>query len=629
MAFYPTRLSENHQRELFEDSDISPDVAQERSYRTVSRSSELLCGFKGYQRGQGLHIPTYSPDGMTTSAQLKRNAPRKNKKGDPLKYETPGGSKVILDVHPRIRDEVRSGEGDLFITEGIKKADSLTSRGLPTIGLIGVWNWQRDGELLPCWDHIRLYGRRVYIVFDSDVMTKENVQLALQRLVAALEARGADVRVVYLSDSESGEKVGVDDYLVAGGTVAQLKALARKFEPEDLGRIRLSRDEHMRAGVEDLEHRFWDEEWKDRGGHSDRDVAHQFIGAAARNGKIHPDGIRVEVSWGVLQVGAKVTRRTLAKSLARLEERGFLYRDNEGRKADKTGAFVLRAKVDQYGERTTPKGKVTQELQECDPGGLPLRALPDVPRLRWSQPKYTPKKRGFVRGTRKIRESKPLPAREGIERLGKVRGAIVDALVVAGGELTLQKLCGVLNKKRPRDVRRRVLPMLEEAGVIEVAGDVVRLAGEWREALESERRDKGEVEADALAEDRRKRKSRAFHERDKPLVSKPSAAGLAAVQRSQDKRAANIPEHEEHQAKARAAELEHRQFVKRFVYERLQELGRIRLELLQEVLKDAGGTPAYALPAAKSLGCTIEKLPEFGDREFVFAPQEWGEKGAA
>lgn len=74
---------------------------------------------------------------------------------------------------------------------------------------------------------------------------------------------------------------------------------------------------------------------------------------------------------------------------------------------------------------------------------------------------------------------------------------------------------------------------------------------------------------------------------------------------------------------ARAAELEHKRFVKRFVHDRLRELGRIRLELLQEVLRAAGGTPSYALPAAKSLGCTVEKLPEYGDREFVFAPREW------
>ena len=45
--------------------------------------------------------------------------------------------------------------------------------------------------------------------------------------------------------------------------------------------------------------------------------------------------------------------------------------------------------------------------------------------------------------------------------------------------------------------------------------------------------------------------------------------------------------------------------------------------LLQEVVRDAGGTPSHALPAARSLGCTVEKLPEFGSEEFVFAPREW------
>ena len=111
----------------------------------------------------------------------------------------------------------------------------------------------------------------------------------------------------------------------------------------------MSRDERLRAAVEDLERRWWAEEWKGRGGHTERDVALKLIEAAARSGKIHADGLRVRVSWGTLQVGAKVARRTLAKALARLEARGFLYRDNEGRKPDKTGAFVLRAKVDQEG----------------------------------------------------------------------------------------------------------------------------------------------------------------------------------------------------------------------------------------------------------------------------------------
>jgi hypothetical protein len=66
-------------------------------------------------------------------------------------------------------------------------------------------------------------------------------------------------------------------------------------------------------------------------------------------------------------------------------------------------------------------------------------------------------------------------------------------------------------------------------------------------------------------------------------------------------------------------------FAKRYVHGRLRVLGRIRLGLLQQILRDAGGEPSYALPAAKSLGCTVERLPRFENREFVFAPHEWGE----
>ncbi len=626
------RLSEAHQNMLFEESGISEEVVRERGYYTARRRSEVPDVFKDYQRKPGLVVPMFSPDGATVGYQLRPDKPRKNGP----KYETPGGISPIVDVHPRMLEEVRSGDGPILITEGAKTGDAPTSQRIPTMVLAGVWMWcvpkVKPYRLKPCFDHIRLKGREVFVAFDSDCMSKTGVQDALAALVAALEARGAVVKVIYLPDAPDGSKQGVDDYLVAGGTIKEMFMLARKFEPADIGSIRMSRDAKLRALVGDLRARWWDEEWKGRGGHSERDLALKLIEAATRSGQAHPDGIRVAVSWGVLQVGAKVSRRTLAKALARLEERGFCYRD-ESRGGEKTGAFVLRAKVDQYGERGQGEAR---ELGERAPGGLPSRA-PVVPRLRWSQPKFTPK-RGFVRGTRRVRDSKPPEPRERIERLGKIRGAIVDALEASGGTLTLRELCEVLHRKRGRDlVRRKTTPkgrdgalvMLEDAGILVVEDDVVKLAEEWRAKLGTARKLGGELEADELAETRRRIKSRAYRERDKDPVSKPSAAGLAAVKRSQERRAEHIAEHEEHQEKARAADLEAKRFAKRFVHDRLRSLGRIRLGLLQEILRDVGGVPAYALPAAKSLGCTVERLPEYGNREFVLAPREWGEEGAA
>ena len=631
MTSYPNRgadkLSDKHRAMLYDGSGISPDVAAERGYYTARRRSEVPEAFAVYQRRLGLVVPMFSPDGEKSGYQLRPDKPRK---GGP-KYETPAKSEVLVDVHPRMLEEARSGTGDLWITEGAKKGDALTSRGLAALSLAGVWMWcvpkVKPYRLKPCFDHVRLRGRRVYVVFDSDALTKEGVQLALKALVEALEGRGAEVLVVYLEDAPDGSKIGVDDYLAAGHTVAELKMLARKFEVADVGNIRMNRDEKLRALVEDLERRWWAEEWKGRGGHSERDLALKLIEAATRSGKPHPDGIRVQVSWGVLQVAAKVARQTVAKALARLEERGFLYRDNEGRKREKAGAFVLRAKVDHQGHTLLTGHLVGPSLHT----GLPSRALPNVPRLRWSRPKWKPTKKMIMEY--RLRELAHLPEpRERIERLGKIRGAAVDALEASDGGLTKAEM-GLILGKRPRDLTRRkksgskgrdgVLVMLEDVGIIETEGDVIRLAADWREKLNAARKTGGEVEADELAEDRRKLKSRAYRERDKALVSRPSAAGLAHMKRGIEKRAEHIAEHEEHQAKVRAADFEAKRFAKKFVHDRLRSLGRIRLGLLQEILRDEGGTVAYARPAAKSLGCTIEKLPEFGNEEFVFGPREW------
>jgi len=601
---------------LYDESAIDPGVARERGYYTARRRSEVPETFQDYQRRVGLVVPMFSPDGETVGYQIRPDRPRK---GGP-KYETPEGISPIVDVHPRMREEVRHGDGPLLVTEGGKTGDAATSQGIPTVVLAGVWMWcvpkVKPYRLKSCFDHIRLEGREVFVAFDSDCMSKAEVQDALAALVAALEERGAAVKVIYLPDAGDGSKQGIDDYLAAGSTIREMLMLARDFDPADVSRIRLSRDEKLRAAVEDLERRWWDEEWKGRGGHTDRDVALKLIEAAARSGKIHPDGLRVRVSWGTLQVRAKVARRTLGKALDRLEERGFMYRDNKGRKPDKTGAFVLRAKVDHQGHTIlTPVLLAVPHFHT----GLPLRGVPDVPRLRWPRPKFTPR-RGLVSGTRRMRNSKPLPPRDRIERLGKIRGAVVDALEIAGGTLTLAELCEALHRKRPRDVRRRILPMLVDAGIVEVEADTLRLAVDWSERLEAARVAGGELEADDLAERRRKLNSRAYHNRNETSKSRPSGAGLEAIKWSHEQRQAGLAAIAERAAAA--AKSEEQRKAEGFVRDRLRELGHIRLALLQDIWHDAGGDPWTIPQAVEALGCRVEELQEFDNRRFVFPPME-------
>ena len=218
----------HHLRQLVEESGIAPQVILERGYRTVTTKTELKrLGFsRSQQRAPALVIPMYSPTGEPVTHQIRPDSPRKDRDGKPIKYETPAKSRVRLDVHPSQTERVKDPTVPLWITEGVKKADCLVSYGQCAVALQGVWCWQKDGVPLPEWEDIKLYGRTVYVIFDSDVMTKSAVQAALKKLVAFLVGRGAKVKVVYLPDGEGGQKQGVDDFLVAGGTVEDLKVRA-------------------------------------------------------------------------------------------------------------------------------------------------------------------------------------------------------------------------------------------------------------------------------------------------------------------------------------------------------------------------------------------------------------------
>ena len=506
-----SEVKARHIQQLEEDSGIAREVLAERGVRTIAGGRELPKGFSWRQkkRGPGILFTVHRANGET-SWSFRPDEPDPENPG--RKYEQPskyyGGPGNVLDVHPRMRHLIDDTSAEIAFVEGIKKADALTSRGVLAVAITGVWNWLSDSQPIADMLEIPVDGRRVNICFDSDMLHNPNVQDAARRLAEHLIGRGAEVFVAYLPDKPDGSKMGADDFFVAGGTVSELRMLMRRYDPADFTLVRLSRDERLQLALEDLERTFWGFEWRGMGGHSARDVALKLIEAARRHGKVVDDGIRVTKAQGPLAIEAKVSARTLWKALNRLEEWGFLYRDNENRKPDKTGAFVLRANVSHYRESRDRPETTSLHKDHLHRGDLHLRAS----RLRWSRPKFTPR-RGVVGGTRRVRQGVKLESRDRIVRLGKVRGAILDALDVAGGSATLQEIAEALHPKRPRDVRRRNLPMLEDAGILTVDDDVVTLADNWLEALEVQRELGKEAEADELAAVRHRLKSRAFHSR--------------------------------------------------------------------------------------------------------------------
>src|SRR5829696_37842 len=226
----------HHRHMLMEESGIDPAVVAERGYHTVKTKAELgRLGFsKPQQRVPALVIPMYSPVGELVTHQMRSDAPRQNGEGKVIKYEMPAGSSIRLDVHPSQTERVEDTSVPLWITEGVKKADSLVSRGQCTVALQGVWCWQKDGVPLRDWEDVRLWGRSVCVIFDSDVATNPKVQTALEGLVGFLRGRGSRVGVAYLPDAPDGGKQGVDDFLASGKEVPDLEPFIHQGLREDL-----------------------------------------------------------------------------------------------------------------------------------------------------------------------------------------------------------------------------------------------------------------------------------------------------------------------------------------------------------------------------------------------------------
>ena len=196
---------------------------------------------------------------------------------------------------------------------------------------------------------------------------------------------------------------------------------------------------------------------------------------------------------------------------------------------------------------------------------------------------------------------------------------MVDALEVSAGELPIAELCGLLHRKRARDVKRRTLPPLEAAGIVEVSGDVVRLTPDWRANLEAERKRSGEI-AIARRQAERHRDERELYRRYGPAPPAEDPPQLMGPERVEE----IVRERAKEDLETRIEDQRRKVgfTVETFVFDKLKALGQVRLALLMEVYEDAGGDPWDIPPAVRRMGLRVEPLPEYGNRQFVFAPAE-------
>jgi len=217
-------------------SGITPEHAHARGYRSVDTKKrlEVVGVTPAGRRVPGLLVPQLRADHTCWGYQYRPDSPRL-RDGKPVKYETPTGQRNGLDVPPGVGPMLADPAIPLWITEGVKKADAGAVAGLCIVALPGVWSWRGRNDhggkaAVPDWHDVALDGRRVILAFDSDVCRKRSVRSALDALAGYLRSKGGCVEFCHLPDEQ--DKAGLDDYLVAGHTVDELRALVRPDPPE-------------------------------------------------------------------------------------------------------------------------------------------------------------------------------------------------------------------------------------------------------------------------------------------------------------------------------------------------------------------------------------------------------------
>jgi hypothetical protein len=230
---------------MLEASWITRELADAAMFRRVDamEGRDVVCQ-KGKRDCAGVLIPYYRPsEPGPINYRIRRDNPEYvfDKKGKPKpdrKYLGPPKSGNKIYVPPEVTLEHLSDVTiPIALTEGEEKALALWRlanhetdklRFIP-IAIAGVWNWRGvvakangpNGERvdikgpIPDLRSIEWKGRKVFIVFDSNVHSNDSVKWARKGIARELAKRGAEVDFINLPE-DCGVN-GIDDLLAAWG----------------------------------------------------------------------------------------------------------------------------------------------------------------------------------------------------------------------------------------------------------------------------------------------------------------------------------------------------------------------------------------------------------------------------
>jgi predicted P-loop ATPase len=218
-----------------------------------------LVGRKGSGNYQGIALPCWWPGtNNVTVVRLRLDFPPVDPNGKvAYKYLTAPGTRNRLYMPLEDPAFLADPKKDAYITEGEKKGLALhqaaenlsngTGPAFMAIALFGVWSWrgiigittdahgnrvEQKGPI-PDLDRVVWQGRRVFLIFDTNVLTSDSVKAARNGLAHELESRGATVYLINLPPTP--DVNGVDDYLYQVGlhAFADLVQHAARYDWKD------------------------------------------------------------------------------------------------------------------------------------------------------------------------------------------------------------------------------------------------------------------------------------------------------------------------------------------------------------------------------------------------------------
>ena len=541
-------LAEHHAQYL-EERGVTLEAAKAAGYWTARRPSEMPPAFSAAQRRRHptLIATHYSPDGETVSWQKHDDRPGKDYRGKRVKWASPPAesSRPVLSVHPWMLEEVRSGAEALWVCEGLTRGHALASLGIPSVTYAGCYSWQKDGEPLPCWEHVNLAGRLVYDVPDADARTNWQVQDAQEKRVRYLESKGARVLVVSVPEVNGDEHAGLDDYIAAGLPLEGRAACARPFVPVDVGRERLKRDERLRLFQAAKRGELAELPARKLGECGAIKVGRYMLEVSVpTHGKIRGRGVVVHPSLRQIAAGVRMGVGAARNALAYLEDIEFLERLDEPRPRYAAASYLLlypsggsalgehieRERVaEKESQEHRGQGKTSLSQRESSSGvhsthiGMKTeKGAEMLPALRNSKLVHT---WGRKNGRRVVVDS------DYFKRYGAKGEEILRHILEQGRPdvADLRDKFGSQTARPGRFFKTWIKPMLDDGVIVGDAGSV-EAAPNWLEALERVQNRTDEPLDNRLQDQKYADQQRAYRQaKDLPTDPTPKLAGPEKV----------------------------------------------------------------------------------------------------